>query len=447
MYTRCPHCATVYRVTPQQLQASSGQVKCGRCQAQFDAFASLAASIPGSHDARPAAAGNVPASDPSAALAAPRGRAGSVASSSLTSPAAPAPAPATSAAVPAPEVSASAEDQVAAYVIRYGGAHPQLDGEATQTPGAHEDALEPDDDELSGRSHAPSSIDQFADSLRVLQAVAQLSLEVAEPGTGPHADQPWVEAVTDAPDATGRTGASATSSSREEAALEAGEDEGVEPATARTATEGGGDASYAREEYAGEAEEIVLAAPPPLPVQAPFQRALTVPDALLEEGALPPRQPRRWVAAIASLALVLAVQGLWWFASPVAIALPGLRPALEGACGLVGCEVALPQLPDQLFIEGSDLQLLDVARPQEVLLSAQIRNRAAVTQQLPAIELTLIDTANRVVGRRVLRPAEYLEEGRRPQGGIAGNEEVAVRLYLNTGDLRAAGYRLYLFFG
>ena len=88
-----------------------------------------------------------------------------------------------------------------------------------------------------------------------------------------------------------------------------------------------------------------------------------------------------------------------------------------------------------------------MARPQEVLLTAQIRNRAAVTQQLPAIELTLIDTANRVVGRRVLRPAEYLEEGRRPQGGIAGNEEISVRLYLNTGDLRAAGYRLYLFFG
>ena len=225
------------------------------------------------------------------------------------------------------------------------------------------------------------------------------------------------------------------------------EDERGEPETARTAMEGGRDASYAHEEYEGEAEEIVLAAPPPMPVQKPSQRALTVPDALLEEGALPPRRPRRWAVAIAALALVLAVQGLWWFASPVAIALPGLRPALEGACGLVGCEVALPQLPDQLFIEGSDLQLLDVARPQEVLLTAQIRNRAAVTQQLPAIELTLIDTANRVVGRRVLQPAEYLEEGRRSQGGIAGNEEVSVRLYLNTGDLRAAGYRLYLFFG
>ena len=28
-----------------------------------------------------------------------------------------------------------------------------------------------------------------------MQAVAQLSLEVAEPGTGPHADQPWVDAA------------------------------------------------------------------------------------------------------------------------------------------------------------------------------------------------------------------------------------------------------------
>ena len=33
LYTRCAHCDTTFRVTTQQLQASSGQVRCGHCQA------------------------------------------------------------------------------------------------------------------------------------------------------------------------------------------------------------------------------------------------------------------------------------------------------------------------------------------------------------------------------------------------------------------------------
>lgn len=42
MVTRCPACATLFRVTPQQLQTRQGQVRCGRCTAVFDGFARLA---------------------------------------------------------------------------------------------------------------------------------------------------------------------------------------------------------------------------------------------------------------------------------------------------------------------------------------------------------------------------------------------------------------------
>src|SRR6187551_1739494 len=42
MVTRCPTCATLFRVTPQQLQLRQGQVRCGRCTAVFDGFAGLA---------------------------------------------------------------------------------------------------------------------------------------------------------------------------------------------------------------------------------------------------------------------------------------------------------------------------------------------------------------------------------------------------------------------
>lgn len=41
MATRCPSCGTVFRVTPEQLQARRGQVRCGRCMTVFDGFRAL----------------------------------------------------------------------------------------------------------------------------------------------------------------------------------------------------------------------------------------------------------------------------------------------------------------------------------------------------------------------------------------------------------------------
>jgi len=38
-YTRCPGCATVFRVTPEQLALRGGQVRCGHCKTVFDGVA------------------------------------------------------------------------------------------------------------------------------------------------------------------------------------------------------------------------------------------------------------------------------------------------------------------------------------------------------------------------------------------------------------------------
>lgn len=39
MYTQCPTCKTVFRVTPEQLAAANGKVRCGRCMLVFEAQA------------------------------------------------------------------------------------------------------------------------------------------------------------------------------------------------------------------------------------------------------------------------------------------------------------------------------------------------------------------------------------------------------------------------
>ena len=54
--TQCPSCGTTFRVTPPQLQAQHGMVRCGRCAQVFDGFKSLA-TLP---DAPPANAESPP---------------------------------------------------------------------------------------------------------------------------------------------------------------------------------------------------------------------------------------------------------------------------------------------------------------------------------------------------------------------------------------------------
>lgn len=60
LMTRCPHCSTVFRIAPEQLQTHGGQVRCGRCMQVFDGLAAVVA------DAAPGTA-TVPAPAESAA--------------------------------------------------------------------------------------------------------------------------------------------------------------------------------------------------------------------------------------------------------------------------------------------------------------------------------------------------------------------------------------------
>ena len=41
MKTRCPECPTTFRVSPEQLKARAGKVRCGQCQSIFNALDSL----------------------------------------------------------------------------------------------------------------------------------------------------------------------------------------------------------------------------------------------------------------------------------------------------------------------------------------------------------------------------------------------------------------------
>jgi hypothetical protein len=173
---------------------------------------------------------------------------------------------------------------------------------------------------------------------------------------------------------------------------------------------------------------------------------LTLPDELFGMPTARTRRLGAWALGSIALLLALAGQVTWLFPGELAARFPPASQALAAYCEALGCQVKLPRLPEQLFIEASDLQLLDPARPNQVLLTATMRNRAPVAQEFPMLELTLTNQVNQTEARKVFAPGEYLDRSVDSGRGLGADQEVSLRLYLDTGTIKPAGYRLYLFF-
>jgi hypothetical protein len=80
------------------------------------------------------------------------------------------------------------------------------------------------------------------------------------------------------------------------------------------------------------------------------------------------------------------------------------------------------------------------------VLAATLKNRAPFAQDYPHLELTLTDVRDQPVLRKVLSPVEYLAQGTNAREGFAANGDLTVSLWLDTGEVVASGYRLYLFY-
>lgn len=50
MHTRCPQCQTIFHVTPAQLEARAGLVRCGICASAFQADQNLLETLPANHN-------------------------------------------------------------------------------------------------------------------------------------------------------------------------------------------------------------------------------------------------------------------------------------------------------------------------------------------------------------------------------------------------------------
>ncbi len=154
----------------------------------------------------------------------------------------------------------------------------------------------------------------------------------------------------------------------------------------------------------------------------------------------------RWIWAWGSvlLLLFLITQSLYLFRMQISIALPQAKPYLQSFCAMLGCTVPLPGRADMIGIESSSMQA-DPRRSGVIDLNASIRNSADFPVAYPLLELTLTDSQDAPVARKVFAPSDYLH-GARLSDGIAPNSAAYARIVLDTGSLQANGYRLYLFY-
>lgn len=161
----------------------------------------------------------------------------------------------------------------------------------------------------------------------------------------------------------------------------------------------------------------------------------------------PPQSPRRWPWVLGSMIALAAIglQAVLAFRVELAVLSPDARSALVALCDMAGCEVGLPAKVALVGIETSDLHP-DVEGKGSLVLTATLKNRAPFAQQFPYLELTLTDTADRALVRKVLAPADYLPKKASLVDGMSPNADIAVSIGVAPGDMTASGYRLYLFY-
>jgi predicted Zn finger-like uncharacterized protein len=159
----------------------------------------------------------------------------------------------------------------------------------------------------------------------------------------------------------------------------------------------------------------------------------------------PPPSSRLWWIASVVLLLGLVAQGAYRYRGEIAVLVPEAKPLFEQLCVELGCDVPLPRRVELLSIESSDLQA-DSSRPNVMVLTATLRNRAAFVQAYPALELSLTSAEGQTVARRVLLPKDYVAQPAQADAGFAAGTEVQVRVYIEAAALKPTGYRLYLFY-
>ena len=143
------------------------------------------------------------------------------------------------------------------------------------------------------------------------------------------------------------------------------------------------------------------------------------------------------------LAILAGLQSIYYMRTSLAADYPQFKPYLVQACAQLQCEINLPKNLDFFALDDSDMQE-DFEHKDVIKFSSLLINNAPYAQTYPNIELTLTDTADQPVLRRLIKPSEYLASNTNAAAGIDSREEMRINLSINVADIAVAGYRVLL---
>lgn len=447
LVTRCPACATTFKVVRDQLRISDGWVRCGRCSHVFDATLDL-------HEA--------PDGPPAASAASPP-------------PPAPAPAPA-----PAAPIEPSSSDAIEDADFFDDEPEDRGPPEAAAVPSEAElvPAPEPAPAPAPAPAFALPAHGIAADELWTdfeanepewrppassLPPFPNIDLNLAAPPSPPPPPAPPLPALR----LKAREMAAMASEEDEKHALEQDRDQvQMQKALRRARIKSAKIASAkARDERAAAklSASMVREASEPEPGLRPSPLPSVRGDAEDSErlpfsdgnenagrgaaGFWQRPGARRWLWLLAVLAvLLLFVQVLRHERDGIVARQPNLRPAFAVLCRAAACELAALRQIGDIVIEGAAFARERTGN-NDYRLSFTLRNGAAVPLAMPAIELSLLDTQERAVVRRVLMAADY-----GAPAVLAARSDQAASLPLSLSATEAAtlppiaGYRVEAFY-
>lgn len=453
LITRCPHCATTFRITPLHLQAHGGDVRCGRCAQVFNAFSTLSTiQEPETSDLKQHKAEerrpedifkDQPADESSAPAASGQEELPPTPGHEITQTEAHARAVMEEAAPPGAVIQEavrseylSPETEVLDAVTRE--AEPS---EETRTPEAPNPEAEIPEEIISEAMRMETSEASAASSDASLQQPQASGPATAERLT----DRPGMVSERDSAGAPNQIPPAGSSEpapfepkpkARKHKIREPGT-RADESRTAKVHTEQAGAKEPAQEEAERTRRETQE------------QKFGTTPEqeTHAESYAFDPAPPLdispAWTFASLLLLILFTGQTIYFYRAELATLVPAAKPYLEQYCELLQCTISLPRHPQLLNIESSDMHA-DHQHPGVITLSATVSNHASYPQAFPLLELTFIDNQNRPLASRIFKPDTYLGEDANLTGNVSPGNDFNVRLHLDTGNLNAAGYRLSL---
>lgn len=122
---------------------------------------------------------------------------------------------------------------------------------------------------------------------------------------------------------------------------------------------------------------------------------------------------------------------------------PQLRPWVARMCSVLGCRLGPPLQVEAIAIETSSFNKL---RDYTYRLNVTLRNQAPNEVAMPSLELTLTDSQDQPVVRRVLQPGEFAPGRTAMPARGDWSTSVALAVNANAGGARIAGYRLLAFY-